>query len=102
MFPRVALEYGQVSRAASTNAWAISRSRPGRLTLRRAWRNHSPPVPHKSTSASIAALAGDESSFSPPQPPSPQETGRPTGGEQLFGIGAVARHAGDGERDVQA
>ena len=34
------------------------RSKPGRLTLRRARKNHSPSPPHKSTSASIAASAG--------------------------------------------
>src|SRR6266851_3778889 len=39
-------------------AWATSRPTPGRLTLRRALRKYSPPLSHKSTSASTAASAG--------------------------------------------
>src|SRR6266850_2254993 len=39
-------------------AWATSRPIPGRLTLRRALRKYSPPLSHKSTSASTAASAG--------------------------------------------
>jgi len=38
MLPRVALEYGQIWSASSSSAWATSRARPGRLTLRRALR----------------------------------------------------------------
>src|ERR1700716_199930 len=38
MLPRVALVYGHVWCAPSTRAWATSRSKLGRLTLRRAWR----------------------------------------------------------------
>src|SRR5258708_39881763 len=38
MLSRVALVYGHVWCAPSTRAWATSRSKPGRLTLRRAWR----------------------------------------------------------------
>src|SRR6266850_1609986 len=44
--------------AASTQAWATSRPIPGSRTLRRALRKYSPPLPHKSTSASTAASAG--------------------------------------------
>jgi hypothetical protein len=38
MLPCVAFEYGHVSWAVSTIRWAASRSIPGRLTFRRAWR----------------------------------------------------------------
>lgn len=38
MLPWVALEYGHVWCAASTRAYATLRSKPDRLTLRRAWR----------------------------------------------------------------
>src|SRR4029077_6820741 len=59
MLPRFALEYAQVSPCvASTMARAISRSRPGRLTLSRAWRKYTSPELHRSISASTAASPG--------------------------------------------
>src|SRR5262245_22830889 len=57
MLPRVALEYGHVWCAASTRALPTSRSRPGRLTLRRARRTYPPSFVPRSTSASMARSA---------------------------------------------
>src|SRR5687768_1895633 len=54
MLPCVAFEYGHVRWAVSTIFCAASRSIPGRLTFRRAWRKYPPRVTPRSTSASTA------------------------------------------------
>src|SRR5208283_1602484 len=58
ILPCVALEYGQIPCAAWTSSSATSRSRPGRLTLRRAVRKKAPSARFRSISASTATSAG--------------------------------------------
>src|SRR5438128_6485169 len=58
MFPRVAFEYGQVWCAPSTSACATCRSKPGRPTLRLAWRKYPSSPVQRSTSESMAMSDG--------------------------------------------
>src|SRR5882757_3747960 len=70
--------------------------------LRRAWRKYSPSELHRSTSASIAVSGGRVTLICrAARLIAPFKAGRPTGGEQLLGVCAIARSAGNRQSNVQ-